>query len=607
MASTYSPILKLELIGNGDQSGTWGTTTNTNLGTLIEQAIAGTASIDVTSGNVTLTDLNGISDQARCAAILVSGTPGVSRNIIAPALSKLYVISNGSNAAVVIKTSSSTGYTIPTGNTVLVYFNGTDFILAGQASATTNTANTLVLRDASGNFSAGTITASLTGNATNITGTLAITQGGTGATATTGSGSNVLSTSPTLVTPVLGTPTSGNLLNCTFPTLNQNTTGTAANVTGVVAVANGGSGTATPALVAGTNVSITGSWPNQTINASGGVSSISFGSTGLTPSTTTTGAVTVAGTLAVASGGTGVTTSTGSGSNVLSTSPTLVTPVLGTPTSGNLVNCTFPTLNQNTTGTAAGLSATLAIGSGGTNSTATPTAGGAVYGTGTAMAITAAGTTGQVLTSQGSSAPIWAAAGGGIGGMQTFTASGTFTIPTGVTKVKVTVTAGGGGGGYYTGCSAATGGGAGGTAIKVLTGLTAGNTIIVTVGAPGTAAYSDASITGGTGGTSSISSGTQTITTVSATGGVGGYSSSSSTFPNSGYGGAASNGSININGGGAPISGSTVSAGGGSFWGGGSSFTTSGSATPNLAYGSGAGATYALSNPGGSGIVVFEW
>ena len=482
MASTYSPILKLELIGNGDQSGTWGTTTNTNLGTLIEQAIAGTASIDVTSGNVTLTDLNGISDQARCAAILVSGTPGVSRNIIAPALSKLYVISNGSNAAVVIKTSSSTGYTIPTGNTVLVYFNGTDFILAGQASATTNTANTLVLRDASGNFSAGTITASLTGNATNITGTLAIAQGGTGATATTGSGSNVLSTSPTLVTPVLGTPTSG-----------------------------------------------------------------------------------------------------------------------------NLVNCTFPTLNQNTTGTAAGLSATLAIGSGGTNSTATPTAGGAGYGTGTAHAYTAAGTTGQVLTSQGSSAPIWAAAGGGIGGMQTFTASGTFTIPTGVTKAKVTVTAGGGGGGYYTGCGAATGGGAGGTAIKVLTGLTAGNTIIVTVGAPGTAAYGDSYIQGGTGGTSSISSGTQTITTVSATGGVGGYSSNSSISPNSGYGGAASNGSININGGGAPIAGGPVSAGGGSFWGGGSSFTTSGSATPNLAYGSGSGATYVLSNPGGSGIVVFEW
>jgi hypothetical protein len=73
---------------------------------------------------------------------------------------------------------------------------------------------------------------------------------------------------------------------------------------------------------------------------SANVSSISFGSTGLTPSTATTGAVTVAGTLAVANGGTGVTTSTGSGANALATSPTLVTPLLGTPTSGNLSNCT---------------------------------------------------------------------------------------------------------------------------------------------------------------------------------------------------------------------------------------------------------------------------
>lgn len=77
----------------------------------------------------------------------------------------------------------------------------------------------------------------------------------------------------------------------------------------------------------------------------------------------------VTGTLPVANGGTGVTTSTGSGNVVLSTSPTLVTPALGTPSSGNLANCTFPTLNQNTTGTAAGLSATLAVTSGGTGAT----------------------------------------------------------------------------------------------------------------------------------------------------------------------------------------------------------------------------------------------
>jgi hypothetical protein len=116
--------------------------------------------------------------------------------------------------------------------------------------------------------------------------------GGTGVTTSTGSGSVVLSTSPTLVTPALGTPSSGNLANCTgYP---------AGSITGTV---------------------------NLTSQ--------------------------VTGTLPVANGGTGVTTSTGSGNVVLSTSPTLVTPALGTPSSGNLANCTFPTLNQSTTGNAA--------------------------------------------------------------------------------------------------------------------------------------------------------------------------------------------------------------------------------------------------------------
>jgi hypothetical protein len=84
--------------------------------------------------------------------------------------------------------------------------------------------------------------------------------------------------------------------------------------------------------------------------------------TGATPTTAVTVSsaqvVTLANALPVASGGTGATTSTGSGAVVLATSPTLVTPLLGTPTSGNLANCTFPTLNQNTTGSAATFTST---------------------------------------------------------------------------------------------------------------------------------------------------------------------------------------------------------------------------------------------------------
>lgn len=130
-------------------------------------------------------------------------------------------------------------------------------------------------------------------------------------------------------------------------------------------------------------------------------------------------------TVAVAYGGTGVTTSTGTGSVVLNTSPalttptittpTLITPVLGTPSSGNFSSGTFtwPTFNQNTSGTAAGLSATLAVGSGGTGAT-TFTSKGILYGNGTsALGITNAGTwdatnsIGTLLSIDVSGVPVW--------------------------------------------------------------------------------------------------------------------------------------------------------------------------------------------------------
>ena len=97
MASTYSPDLRIELIGNGDQSGTWGTTTNNNLGTIIEQAIAGNTSVSVISPNQALTVVNGAPDQSRMAAITLTTSIGANFNIYAPPVSKLYVIFNNTS------------------------------------------------------------------------------------------------------------------------------------------------------------------------------------------------------------------------------------------------------------------------------------------------------------------------------------------------------------------------------------------------------------------------------------------------------------------------------------------------------------------------------
>lgn len=161
MASTYSPSLKLELIGNGDQSGTWGTTTNNNLGTLLEQAITGVQVITMFNTDYTLTNFNGASDEARNAVLVINGTNSAVRNIIAPSVNKTYIVNNSTTGgyAVNIKTSGGTGIQIPNGSIYLVYCNGSEFYAISKANSSSNIPDTLVLRDGSGNFAAGTITA----------------------------------------------------------------------------------------------------------------------------------------------------------------------------------------------------------------------------------------------------------------------------------------------------------------------------------------------------------------------------------------------------------------------------------------------------------------
>jgi microcystin-dependent protein len=160
MASTYSPSLKLELIGNGDQSGTWGTTTNNNFGTLVEQAITGVQSIVMSNADYTLTNYNGVSDEARNAVLVVTGTNSAIRQIICPLANKLYVVTNNTSGgyAITIGGATGTAVTIPNGVTAQVYCDGANTYSAQTGSAGNFTVNgTLVaagLTD-TGNLSVG--------------------------------------------------------------------------------------------------------------------------------------------------------------------------------------------------------------------------------------------------------------------------------------------------------------------------------------------------------------------------------------------------------------------------------------------------------------------
>ena len=144
MSSTYSTSLKLELIGNGDQSGTWGTTTNNNLGTLLEQAITGVQAITMSNADYTLSNYNGTSDEARNAVLFVSGTNSDIRKIVAPqGQNKLYTIFNNTTGgyAITIGAPTGTAVTIPSGVTATVFTNGSDFYSAQTGSAGNFTVN----------------------------------------------------------------------------------------------------------------------------------------------------------------------------------------------------------------------------------------------------------------------------------------------------------------------------------------------------------------------------------------------------------------------------------------------------------------------------------
>jgi hypothetical protein len=135
MASTYSPNLRIELIGDGEQYDSWGDTTNENLGTVLEDAIAGLVTVSVTSANQALTIVDGSADQSRNAILSFTTTTSADFSVYAPPVSKLYVIYNASSYIATIynstiagnTTAAGTGVAVPAGKIMAVWSDGTNF------------------------------------------------------------------------------------------------------------------------------------------------------------------------------------------------------------------------------------------------------------------------------------------------------------------------------------------------------------------------------------------------------------------------------------------------------------------------------------------------
>jgi hypothetical protein len=150
MSSSYSSNLRVELIGSGDQAGTWGTTTDNNFSYIFDSAIAGYQSVDITVSPYTLTSLNGAtptaaSNQAIYAALRIYNSPANLSIVYAPAAaSKIYVIWNDSSYSIKLyNTGYSTGPTIAAGAKVLVFSTGTAFyeVLPSSVSGTVAVVN----------------------------------------------------------------------------------------------------------------------------------------------------------------------------------------------------------------------------------------------------------------------------------------------------------------------------------------------------------------------------------------------------------------------------------------------------------------------------------
>ena len=290
MAATTT-LLGLVTPTQGTLTGTWGDTVNYGISDYLDIAIAGTLSF-AGDGAITLANTTGSSSgnsigatTAQYMVIRVTGTQTITKIITGPSYSKLYMVDHaGATSAVTFKAAGQTGVSVAVGEKCFVYYNGTDYVKV--ASSVADGVTTIDFG------STGLTPNTATSGAVTVAGTLAVANGGTGVTTSTGTTNVVLSNSPTLVTPVLGvatatslqgiignvTPAAGN-----FTTLGASSTATLNTLVSSGATLTGGT---INGMTVGATTASTGAF--TTLSATGNITSVVGGNLSVSDGTLTT-------------------------------------------------------------------------------------------------------------------------------------------------------------------------------------------------------------------------------------------------------------------------------------------------------------------------------